>query len=92
MNKMTEKERAMCNKRMSFAVLGKNSTDAVYFLKDAASVNGETQVFEYAMGGKKIPYIKLNCFRRHALKTLQTEFPNIYEKEIELIYNEMFNK
>lgn len=92
MNKMTEKERAICHKQMRFPVLGKNLIDTVYFLKDKNNVNGETLVYEFPYQGSTIPYIKLNCFRRYALKTLQTEFPNIYEKEIELIYNEMLNK
>jgi hypothetical protein len=92
MNKMTEKERAICHKLMKFPVLGKNSTDAVYFLKDKNNVNGETPVYEFPYQGSTIPYIKLNCFRRHALKTLQTKFPEIYEKEIETIYNSICNK
>lgn len=90
--KIEAKKRTICHGRMSFAVLGKDMSNTVYFLKDKNNVNGETPVYEFPYNDHTIPYIKLGCLRRHCLKTLQTKFPEIYEKEIETIYNSIYNK
>ena len=90
--KIEAKKRTICHGRMTFAVLGKDMMNTVYFLKDKNNVNGETEVFDFPYQDGTIPYIKLGCLRRHSLKTLQTKFPEIYKKEIETIYNSIYNK
>ena len=92
MTNIPAKYRTLCHKHMVFLLLGSNATDTVYTLRDESSVNGETPIYDIMINGYNRKYIKLNCFRRHALKTLQTEYPNIYEKELEVIYNKFFNK
>jgi hypothetical protein len=89
--KIEAKKRTICHSRMTFAVLGKDINNTVYFLKDKNNVNGETPVYEFPYQGRTTPYIELGCLRRQSFQTLQTKFPEIYEKEIETIYNSIYN-